>query len=261
MADLIWAVFIVGGIVALFCGRGADDRRNNRGRWPMNTTASRIVGQPRRRLPPGYVFTGTPEEQFEAVYTLFRPIIESFIVSRLARPDFHLAEDLASECFINLWRWHICRGTTLDDRVFGLLAANARQYLCQHLRRMRSTEVPVDFTDPVVTAARTAQAPAAEVPHLAGLYADLEAAKDELSEAASAYRATRIKAGLAKARLAQVKRPERAARCTANAQRARAAAESALSDFRAAADRVARLRAAWNQAAADCTTSVMEVVQ
>jgi DNA-directed RNA polymerase specialized sigma24 family protein len=201
-------------------------------------------------MAPGEVFTGTPEEILAEIVHTQQDRVIGFIASRLARTDRHLAEDLAQETFLHLWRWHLQRGAVIDDRVFGLLSRIASQMICHHLRRRYSGETPVDLTDPAQRAARAAAAPSGDTPHLAVLFGDLESAKDALTVAAGRYRAAvRANTGALNGHR-QALRPAAVQRCTERLQRTTAAAQKALDAFQAAADRVAEARAAWNGAAA-----------
>lgn len=173
-------------------------------------------------LMPGDVFTGTPEQILTDVIGLFQRQVQASIGRRLGRRDPQLAEDLAQEVFIRLWRFYIAPGTVLDDRLPGLLAVIGRQVLCQHYNRRRSHETVLDFTDPEQPAARAAAGPASEVPHLAVLYGDLESAQMLLTEAATRYRAANRVHLNAQRALRQSVRPDVVARCTARAEAAEA---------------------------------------
>jgi DNA-directed RNA polymerase specialized sigma24 family protein len=197
------------------------------------------------------VFTGTPEQILTDVIRLHGRHVHTFISSRLGQRDWQLAEDLTQEVFVHLWRWHLTRGTVLDDRVYGLLAQIARQMICHHLRTRRNHETALDFTDPAETAARTMTAPASDTPHLAVLYEDLETAQTTLTEAADQYRAANRVHATAQRALRQSVRPEAVTRCTARATAAEADRQSALDAFQTAADRTAQARAAWNSAAGE----------
>ena len=202
-------------------------------------------------LMPGETFTGTPEQILTDVIGLFQRQVQASIGRHLGRRDPQLAEDLAQEVFIRLWRFYIAPGTVLDDRLPGLLAVIGRQVLCQHYNRRRSHETVLDFTDPEQPAARAAAGPASEVPHLADLFEELETAKHDLEVIAADYRAAHRAHVNAERGLRSAVRPDAVARCTVRLQRATRAAQLALDDFQAAAEDVAAYRAAWNSAAAE----------
>lgn len=93
-----------------------------------------------------------------------------WISARLDRPDWHLAEDIASETFLRLVRDYSGRPIDLD-RVGGLLATIARHAITDHYRLRRSGETPTDFGDWFEAARLPASTPAEEiaVAHLTAL--------------------------------------------------------------------------------------------
>lgn len=197
------------------------------------------------------VFTGTPEEILADIITRFERPIAGFIASRLVHRDRQLVQDLMQDTWTHLWRWHLAKGHPIDDRVFGLLCRIASQMICHHLRRLRSSELPVDLTDPANTATRAAVAPPTDAPHLAHLFAELEQAKDALVPVAEAYRTAHRALSAARNGLQHAVRPEAVARCTENVRRRAEAEQAALEDFKAAGDVVAERRHAWDQAASN----------
>lgn len=207
-------------------------------------------------LNPGEVYTGTPEQILADVMATYRTRVEAFIASRMYRLDWQLAEDLAQDTFVHLWRWHLTRGTVLDERVFGLLAQIARQMLCQHLRLMSSHESAVDLTDPANAATRAATAPPMDTPHLAHLYTELDQAKDVLVTAAATYQRAHRTTVNARNGLHHTVRPEVIARCHAKVEQLADVEQQALLAFQSAAAEVARCRAAWNAAAGAQSTMV-----
>ncbi|MGK5533425.1 RNA polymerase sigma factor [Streptomyces sp. URMC 129] len=89
-----------------------------------------------------------PAERFAAVFAAHQPRVHSFILAKIGGRDWHLAEDLTSETFLELYRSYTARGRALDDRVVGLLATIARRVIAHHFRLARNTrEVAADFTD------------------------------------------------------------------------------------------------------------------
>ncbi|MGW2367144.1 RNA polymerase sigma factor [Streptomyces sp. NPDC001667] len=94
------------------------------------------------------------------VFACYYDRVHRFILARLARPDWHLAEDLTSEVFVRMVRWYA--GRAFDGRVWGLLAQIARHVITDHFRRARNTrEAATDFGD-WSEARRLPVAPAAE---------------------------------------------------------------------------------------------------
>ncbi|MGW2251365.1 RNA polymerase sigma factor [Kitasatospora sp. NPDC001660] len=198
------------------------------------------------------IYAGSPEQVLAQVVADHQKHVTNYIAGRLIHRDWQLAEDLTQDTFLHLWTYHVSRGVPIDRRVFGLLTLIARQAISHHLRRMRSTEVALDFTDPEVPQARTMAASPIDVPHLVGLYAELEEAKSELAEAARQYRNTANADTTARRSVSNAVRPEAVERCTARAAATGAALSARLDEFSAAAVRVAQVRAAWNAAAQEC---------
>ncbi|MHA6762038.1 RNA polymerase sigma factor [Streptacidiphilus sp. PAMC 29251] len=196
---------------------------------------------------PGETYTGTPEQILAQVMQANGRRITAFIAFRLPHLDWQLAEDLAQEVFLHLWRWQITRGITLDDRVYGLLCCTARQAMAQHFRTKRNGERAVDFTDPAL---KPVTAAPQDTPHLARLYDELEAAKGALVPLAEAYRVVRRQIRDAKSALRFAALPATVERCS-NGLAELAATEQAVVDaLQAGADLVAAYRRAFDSAAA-----------
>jgi DNA-directed RNA polymerase specialized sigma24 family protein len=91
--------------------------------------------------------TSTPstETSFETLYATYRPRVEGYIATRLPHRDSQLAEDLASEVFLSLWRSYTTAGRPIVGNPFGLLVTIAARRVADHYRLARSTrEAPVD---------------------------------------------------------------------------------------------------------------------
>jgi DNA-directed RNA polymerase specialized sigma24 family protein len=189
------------------------------------------------------VFTGTPEQILAQVMQANERRITAFIAFRLPHLDWQLAEDLAQEVFLHLWRWQITRGITLDERVYGLLCCSARQIMAQHFRTKRNGEQAVDFTDPAI---KPVPAAPSDTPHLARLYDELETAKDALVPIAESYRVIRRQLRDANSALRFAGLPATVERCTKRATEVAEAERNTLAAFKAAADLVAARRHAWN---------------
>lgn len=85
---------------------------------------------------------------FTQLYATFRPRVEGYIAARLPRRDSYLAEDLAAEVFLSLWRTHYAPGRDGDVRhPWGLLATVASRRMADHFRLARNTrETTADMT-------------------------------------------------------------------------------------------------------------------
>ncbi|MET9484755.1 sigma factor [Streptomyces sp. NPDC006638] len=86
-------------------------------------------------------------DQLSQVFVLYGERVTRFIASRLPKGDWHLAEDLTSEVFVQVLQSYTLKGRPLDERVWGLLATIARRAISQYYRRRSSGELSVDFTD------------------------------------------------------------------------------------------------------------------
>lgn len=91
----------------------------------------------------------TPDVQFSELYATYRPRIEGYIAARLPRRDCQLAEDLAAEVFLSLWRSHYAPGRDADvQHPWGLLATIAARRTADHFRLARNVrETSVDTGD------------------------------------------------------------------------------------------------------------------
>ncbi|MDH6121997.1 DNA-directed RNA polymerase specialized sigma24 family protein [Kitasatospora sp. GAS204A] len=194
----------------------------------------------------------TTTTDFEALYRSYARQITSHITARLFRPDAQLAEDLTSETFLTLWR-KMGAGLAVE-RPRALLMLMADRAVADHFRRASSRESATDFA---ATNLSEVPAGAAAAPHLAGLLAELEAAKDALTLAADTYRAVNKGFAVASACAAQAKQPEAVTRWQARRAEAGEARARALDGFAEAARAVAVARAAWNAAAVDHSALVL----
>ncbi|MDH6141060.1 MULTISPECIES: hypothetical protein [Kitasatospora] len=185
------------------------------------------------------VFTGTPEQIITDIVHAYQMRTTVYIAEHLARGDWQLAEDLTQDTFAHLWRYHVSRGVQLDDRLWGLLKLIARQMTSHHLRAMRNTERPIDFTDPATRPVRAADA---DMPHVAVVLSELQEAEAALVEVAARYRAAVSRAAVARGALARSVSPEAVERSKARVAELAAAVGPVLEEFKAAAARVAALR-------------------
>ncbi|MDX2515476.1 sigma factor [Streptomyces stelliscabiei] len=85
---------------------------------------------------------------FTTLYATFRPKVEGYIAARLPRRDSQLAEDLAAEVFLSLWRSHFAPGRDVEVRhPWGLLATVASRRIADHFRLHRNyRETTSDMT-------------------------------------------------------------------------------------------------------------------
>jgi DNA-directed RNA polymerase specialized sigma24 family protein len=188
--------------------------------------------------------TANLDQTFETIYRTHVRQMTGYVASRLYRPDAQLAEDLTAEAFLRLWQT-LSTGTPVEHPR-ALLNLIADHTIADHFRRRSSRETATDFAVSNVTEVASG---AAFSPQLAGLLADLEQAKDELSDAASIYRAATREFATANLALSSASRPETVTRAEARKTAAEAARREALEAFTAAGKAVAAARAAWNDEA------------
>lgn len=84
-------------------------------------------------------------ERFADIYTEFQPRILRLVLREVRGRNFHLAEDLTADAFVNAWRaLPNCRATC-DAQLYAWLATIARRTVMAHYRVKRNTcEVPTD---------------------------------------------------------------------------------------------------------------------
>lgn len=86
---------------------------------------------------------------FTQLYAAYLPRIEGYIANRLPRRDSFLAEDIAAEVFLSLWRSHYAPGHQVDvQHPWGLLATVASRRIADHFRLARNVrETATDIGD------------------------------------------------------------------------------------------------------------------
>lgn len=85
-------------------------------------------------------------DRLSEVFATHHKGLVEYVYHRLNRPDWHLAEDLASETFVRLVRDYTDR--PIDGRASGLLRTIARHVIADHFRLVRnSREAATDFGD------------------------------------------------------------------------------------------------------------------
>jgi DNA-directed RNA polymerase specialized sigma24 family protein len=127
-------------------------------------------------------------QQMTEIYGLYWERLRVFIWKRIDIREQHLAEDLASETFLELWRRYFLTGRVVD-KPYGLLCTMARSQIGQHFLRKGNLERSLDFTDPVNTPIlATGHAYALERPDVVGLVRELDAAMETMQAASKTWR-------------------------------------------------------------------------
>lgn len=188
----------------------------------------------------------SPDTVFAELYAGYRTRVEAYVAHHLAPQRRHLAEDITADCFMSVWV--TMQNHPIDvENPFPFLVTVAKRRICDHLRPLRNHELTVDFTAPVE---QPLIAPLSDAPHLARLFDELEAAKDQLVTAAELYKAARKAQNTARIAILGCHLPASIKRWTDAAEQAATAVPLTLAAFKAAAELVAERRQAWNTAAA-----------
>lgn len=171
-------------------------------------------------------------QYFTELFQQYMPRVRKFIWSRLDVREECLADDLTQETFAELWAKVVLAGKPIN-KPFGLLCTIARGQLWDHFDRMSSHERALDFADPVNTPIlATGHAYAAGRPDTALMVAELDTVMDEMRALSEQWQGLHQESY----RLRQQGSPDRLSETDQ-------AEEAALSDFRAACQRVGELRA------------------
>ncbi len=185
---------------------------------------------------------------FEEMYRDYAAAVTRHIERRMFTRDRHLAEDLTSETFMVVWR-DLQNGVEVEHPQ-AFLFLKADWAIAMHFRRRSSHESAFDFG---ATNATEAASGAADTPHLAGLFAELEQARDVLTNAAATYRAAYARHNMALAVLAGCKSEEAKARGRARVESTRRCRDVALTAFQQAGQTLREVREAWNSGAGELT--------
>lgn len=183
---------------------------------------------------------------FEQLYRDHAQAVTRHIERRMFTRDRHLAEDLTSEAFMVVWR-DLQNGVEVQHPQ-AYLFLKADWAIGMHFRRRSSHETAVDFG---ATNATEAASGAADTPHLAGLYIELEQARDVLTNAAATYRAAYARHNMALAVLAGCKSEEAKTRGRARVESTRRCKDVALTAFQQASLVLRQVREAWNTGAGE----------
>ncbi|MCX4752916.1 RNA polymerase sigma factor [Kitasatospora purpeofusca] len=192
----------------------------------------------------------TSRQEFEVIYRTHARQITTYIARRLFRTDHALAEDLASESFLSLWR-----GLESGLRVKyprALLQTIAQRTISAHFERRSAWESATDFT--ASTVSDIAAGPAF-TPHLGALLDEVEQAEQTLTEACTDYKTLTQRYAAACGALASATDPEAITRAKIRRDRTSLLRQAALDNFAAAALAAARARAEWN---AEATLAAVE---
>jgi DNA-directed RNA polymerase specialized sigma24 family protein len=129
------------------------------------------------------------DQQFTEIYAECFERLCRFIRVRMDVHQGHLAEDLAQEVFMQLWR-RMLKGTLREaGPVYVLLSVMAKGAISAHYEKKGNRERSHDFADvasaPLVV---TGHSYAADVPGLASLAVELDTAMARMSEASKLWR-------------------------------------------------------------------------
>ncbi|MGW4691995.1 RNA polymerase sigma factor [Kitasatospora cineracea] len=183
---------------------------------------------------------------FETMYRDHAAAVTRHIEHRLFTRDRHLAEDLTANTFMVAWK-KLQDGLVIEHPRAWLLV-NADWAITAHFKLRRSGETAFDFGAANTTEAASG---AADTPHLAGLFTELEQARDALTNAAATYRAAYRRHNLALATLAGSRSEEARERSQARVWSTEECRQVALAAFQQAGQALREIREAWNSGAGE----------
>jgi hypothetical protein len=197
------------------------------------------------------VVDGDLAEVFSAQYKRNWPMLRGYIARRLDTRHAHLAEDMAQEAFIQVWKLAVAGKLYRLDRLFPLLRLNARSVLGAFYETHAARERGYDFTDPAnAPVLTTGHSYAVDTPVVADLVKDLEAAMRHMTACSTTWRALHKERFALRGYLADDYLASRGgltdetkARHTVRLAEADQEEESALDAFRVACQTVGNLRA------------------
>jgi DNA-directed RNA polymerase specialized sigma24 family protein/transposase-like protein len=195
---------------------------------------------------------GAADQQFAEIFKQYRPRLERYLSWVLKTPYHPLAEDLAQESFLYLWRDYLSAdGLREPEKVYGLLKVIARHRVHEYFKAARNRESTVDYTD---SANRDLDGRghgyALGIPHVALLVTELEEATERMSEASEKWRGLNKESARLRMQLADNYRDHLGGLsesyredCERKAEAVERQEETALVVFRDACRRVGDLRA------------------
>ncbi|GAA4866176.1 RNA polymerase sigma factor [Kitasatospora terrestris] len=192
---------------------------------------------------------------FDQLYRDHKAAVTRHIERRLFTPDRHLAEDLTADTFLTVWRKLEAGLVVEHPRAFLYLSAD--RTIAEHFRRRSSGEQAMDFGATNTTEAASG---AADTPHLAGLFAELEEAREVLTNAAATYRAAYRRHNMALANLSGSKSVAARARSRARVESTEQCRQVALAAFQRAGEVLREAREAWNTGAGELSGLGLQVL-
>lgn len=198
------------------------------------------------------------EQQFTEIFQAYRVRLVRYLAWLLKMPYHPLAEDLAQESFLLLWRDFVAKDSLREpEKVYGLVKVIARHQLAEHFKAGRNREYVIDFDDPANRPLDGAgQGYGLGMPETALLVAELDRAMERMGAASEKWRnlnkeSVRLRLKLAdgwKDHLGGL--PERTRlSLEQQAEETEHEEETALADFREACLRVGEARADIERAA------------
>lgn len=192
------------------------------------------------------------DQLFTEIYAEHRVRLIRYLAMFLSKAEYALAEDLAQDAFIRLWRELTDRpGNTERQMVYGLLKLMGRRAIGSYFKTGRSHELAVDYDTPDGgQLAATGSSYAPDVPGLHGLALELDAAMERMRRASALWRGLNIDAVNCRIKLSGEWRDSNGGlsertrtELEQKAAQTEAAEERALVDFRESCRRVGELRA------------------
>jgi DNA-directed RNA polymerase specialized sigma24 family protein len=198
------------------------------------------------------------ERQFTEIYAAHRVRLVRYLAMLLGPGQTPLAEDMAQDAFIQLWRDLTEKANPVDSaRVYGLLKIMGRRAIGSYYKSARNHEASVDYdapdSKPLIPAGHSY---APDVPELHALALELDAAMQRMTEASELWRNLNKESAACRLKLSDGWRDNRGGLTPrtrqdleAKAVETEAAEEKALVDFRETCRLVGQLRAELERAA------------
>jgi len=202
--------------------------------------------------------TQRADDQFTEIYAAHRVRLVRYLAMLLGPGQTPLAEDMAQDAFIQLWRDLTEKTNPVDSaRVYGLLKIMGRRAIGSYYKSARNHEASVDYdapeNKPLIPAGHSY---APDVPELHALALELDAAMQRMTEASALWRNLNKESAACRLKLSDGWRDNRGGLTPRTRQDledkaadTEAAEEKALVAFRETCRQVGLLRAEMERAA------------
>ena len=130
------------------------------------------------------------DEEYAQIFRVYYTRLVRYLAWLLKAPYHPLAEDLAQEAFLALWRDYVAKdGIREPEKVYGLLKVIARNRVHEHFKAGRNNESTIDFADPANRNLDGAShGYGLGTPGVSMLVAELDAAMERMTAASEKWR-------------------------------------------------------------------------